>query len=254
MNLEPEQASPLSQLEGWFRSPLGEEVARLESEAVQRLLANTFGYYLVQVGATDSFSEALASSRIRHRIQLPIEPSSVREPASIVGLPDQLPLASDSIDAALLPHTLDFANDPRMVLGEVERVLIPEGRVIVIGFNALSAWGLRRAVWRSKQRMPWCGRFFLAPRVEGWLGELGFDIEVREALVFCPPIDSLRGRRCARMERLGKRLWPMLGAVYVIRAVKRVVTLTPIKPARAKPSALLAGGAVRPTTRGTGHA
>ncbi|NEX20206.1 class I SAM-dependent methyltransferase [Thiorhodococcus mannitoliphagus] len=254
MNFEPVQAPPFTRLDAWFRSPLGEEVVRLETESVRRLLANTFGYYLIQVGATNSFGEALASSRIRHRIQVPIEPSDALEPASIVGLPDQLPLSSDSIDAVLLPHTLDFSANPKAVLGEVERVLIPEGRVVVVGFNALSAWGLRRVLWRSPGRMPWCGRFFLAPRVEGWLVELGFDIEVREALVFCPPIGSLRGRRCARMERLGKRFWPMLGAVYVIRAVKRVATLTPIKPVRATPSRLLAGRAVRPTTRGTGHA
>lgn len=253
MIFEPGPVSPLTRLEEWFRSSLGGEVARLECGSVQRLLANTFGYYLVQVGVADPFGEALATSRIRHRIQLPAEPLSVLDRASIVGLPHRLPLASDSIDAVLLPHTLDFTPEPKAVLGEVERVLIPEGRVIVVGFNALSPWGLRRLIWRSKGRAPWCGRFHSAARVEAWLTELGFDIEVRELLIFCPPFRSVLGRRCARMESLGRRLWPGLGGVYVIRAVKRVATLTPIKALRAKPSALLTGRAVRPTTRGTGH-
>ncbi|WP_346014599.1 class I SAM-dependent methyltransferase [Thiocystis violacea] len=234
-------------------------MARLESASIQRLLANTFGYYLVQVGVSDGFDAALASSRIRHRIRLPVASfpecaSPACASGSIVGLPAQLPIASDSVDAVLLPHTLDFSPEPRAVLDEVERVLIPEGRVIVVGFNALSAWGVRRLLWRSKGRLPWCGRFYLAWRVEEWLGERGFDIEVREFLMFCPPFGAMVGRRCAALDTLGRRLWPFFGSIYVIRAVKRVATLTPVKPLRAKPSALLAGRAVRPTTRGTGHA
>jgi ubiquinone/menaquinone biosynthesis C-methylase UbiE len=40
-----------------------------------------------------------------------------------------LPLAANSIDLVVMPHTLEFAPDPHQMLREVERVLVPEGQV-----------------------------------------------------------------------------------------------------------------------------
>lgn len=253
MTVDSGQPSALARLEQWYRSPLGAETARAECASVQGLLANTFGYYLVQIGMTERFDEILATSRIRHCIKVPGEQVAGLGGASIIGLASALPIASDSIDAVVLPHVLDFAETPQAVLGEVERVLIPEGRVIVVGFNALSAWGLRRLLWRSKDRVPWCGQFHSTARMTEWLAEFGFDIETHESLMFCPPFGAMLGPRCGRLDRLGKRFWPVFGGIYVIRAVKRVATLTPLKPMRGSPSTLLTGRTVRPTTRGTGH-
>jgi SAM-dependent methyltransferase len=249
------RVSPFTGLQHWYRSPLGRNVARIETACVQRLLNTTFGYYLVQIGPTEIFRDALAESRIRHRVLLHSEPSSGHDGLEILGLETQLPLASDSIDAILLPHTLDFTDDPRQILREVERVLIPDGRVIILGFNAMSAWGLWGLLLGARGRMPWCGRFRIRSQVEDWLATAGFAIESREHLLFCPPLRNAHGPRCAPIESLGRRFWPMLGGVYVIRAVKRVTTLTPLKPSWSSRRALLPGAAVRPTTtRGAGHA
>lgn len=249
--LQPDQSDPL---QAWYRSALGVEVARIEDDCVQRLLANTFGYYLVQVGASESFGGALAASRIRHRILLSaLQSSPGFAGPTVVGDPTALPLASDSIDAVLLPHTLEYSGQPRAILAEVERVLIPEGRLILLGFNPLSLWGLGRLCWPACRRPPWNGRWRLVVQIEHWLNELGFEIEMCERVLFCPPIVSPTGARCATIESLGRRFWPLFGGLYVIRAVKRVAPLTPIKPYRTSRCALLPGGAVRPTTRGTGH-
>ena len=245
--------SPLAGLQDWYRSPLGKEVAALESACLQRLLGDTFGYYLVQIGVTESFRDAMASSRIRHRILMPCERPSGHGGREIVALPNRLPLAADSIDALLLPHTLDFSPEPREVLREVERVLIPEGRVIILGFNALSAWGLWSLLPRRANQVPWCGRFRTAYQIEDWLSVLGFDIELREHIMFRPPFRRALGPSCAPFDTLGRRLWPMLGGVYLVRAVKRVSTLTPLRPSWGRRRSLLHGGAVEPTTRGTGH-
>jgi SAM-dependent methyltransferase len=253
MTVRKGPGSPLARLQDWYRSPLGAEVAALESACVQRLLSDTFGYYLVQLGVTESFRDAMASSRIRHRILMPCEQPSGHGGREIVGWPSRLPLASDSIDALLLPHTLDFSPDPNAVLREVERVLIPEGRVIVLGFNALSAWGLWSLLRGSETQVPWCGRFRTAHQIEDWLAVLGFDIEIREHIMFRPPFRRALGPNCSAFDTLGRRLWPILGGVYSIRAVKRVATLTPLRPAWGRRS-LLRGGAAEPTTRRAGHA
>lgn len=249
--LQPDQFDPL---QTWYRSALGAEVANLECGCVQRLLANTFGYYLVQIGASERFGEALTASRIRHRILLSgARPGDAFRGLSIVGEPTALPLASDSLDAVLLPHVLEYSDRPRAILAEVERALIPEGRLILLGFDPLSLWGLGRLWWPAWGRPPWNGRWRLAVQVERWLSELGFEIEARERALFCPPFVSPTGSRCQVVESFGRRFWPLFGGLYAIRAVKRVAPLTPVKPYRTSRHALLPGGAVRPTTRGAGH-
>ncbi len=241
--------SPFASLEHWYRTPLGREVAAREADCLMELLHDTFGYYLVQVGIGACFSEVLAASRIRHRVLIPGQSSSGPHGLEVVANPQALPLAADAVDAMLLPHTLDFAPDPRLVLREVERVLIAEGRVIILGFNALSSWGLWRLLYRFRRRVPWCGRFLTTYRVEDWLSLLGFDVEVRKQLMFRPPLRGAQGNRLAVLDTLGRALWPALGGVYVIKAVKRVSTLTPLRPSWSARHALLAGGAIEPSAR-----
>jgi SAM-dependent methyltransferase len=242
-------SSPLARLDAWYRTPIGREVAARESACLQEMLRDTFGYYLVQVGAGDRFREALAASRVRHRILMPCSAPSCWGGLEIVGQPTEMPLATDGVDAILLPHTLDFAADPRLVLREAERVLIPEGRVLIVGFNALSSWGLLRLLNRYRRRVPWCGRFLTPYRVEDWLSLLGFAVEMRELIVFRPPLRGAWGPSLAVLDRLGRRLWPGLGGIYVIRAVKRVSTLTPLRPTWSAAHSLLAGGAIEPSAR-----
>jgi hypothetical protein len=123
----------------------------------------------------------------------------------------------------------------------------------VVGFNALSLWGAWGLVGQRRGRVPWCGRYLTPFRVRDWLTLLGFDLEAQEMLVFRPPWRRTALRRgTALMDTLGARYWPVLGGVYVIRAVKRVSTLTPLRPSWAQRRALLAPGAVEPTTR-EGH-
>jgi ubiquinone/menaquinone biosynthesis C-methylase UbiE len=63
---------------------------------------------------------------------------------------DALPFDSASLDLVVLPHTLELASDPHQTLREVERVLVPEGRVVIVGFNPASLWGLRQGLGRVR--------------------------------------------------------------------------------------------------------
>lgn len=246
----------LRQLEEWFATPLGQELAAMEAACLERMLQDTFGYYLLQVGLTEVLDGALARTRVRHRIRLPDGPPCGRVndggPAQIVVDPCRLPIASDSIDAVVLPHLLEFAVDPRQVLRETERVLIPEGRVIILGFNNLSLWGLRRLAMRQQRRVPWCGQFLTPFRVGDWLSLLGFDVEIDERLMFRPPWRRALLPRLPFLDVVGHRLWPAFAGVYGIRAVKRVSTLTPLRPSWRQRRALLTGRrTVEPTVRRT---
>lgn len=269
---------PIATLGKWYKSPSGRQVASAEGICLERLLADLFGHYLLQIGCGGQFAEVVAACRIHHRILLgetPCEPApaapfstrlstsgSARAASESTGgsggarvraTPFALPLATASIDAVLLPHTLDFSQDAHQVLREVERVLIPEGRLLVLGFNPLSLWGLLRALPRRRHRVPWCGAQISPLRIADWLRLLGLQIEERQMLVFHPPLRQAQSRPGNWLEATGVRYWPLLGGVYAIRAVKRVSALTPLRPNWRHRPPLLPGRALKPTAREGNH-
>jgi len=241
----------LAPLDVWYGSTLGWELAGQEARCLERMLGDTFGYYLLQVGGGTALSEAIQVSRVRRRILLLPTAAPYSLGLQLVAAPERLPIAADSVDLVVLPHTLEFADDARQVLREAERVLIPEGRLVVLGFNALSLWGLWRPVRRGQGGVPWCGRFLTSFRVCDWLSLLGFDIELRETMMFRPPWRRALLRQFSFLDTLGRRFWPVLGGVYAMRAVKRVSTLTPLWTSWNRRRPVLAAGAVEPTTRET---
>jgi SAM-dependent methyltransferase len=235
----------------WLAATPGQELVERECRCVEDLLVDLFGYYLVQVGWGRAFAGPIGHSRIRHH--LTIEPyfPGLGAQGTLIGYPEALPVASCSVDAVFLPHTLELADDPRQVLREAERVLIPEGRVVLLGFNPWGSWGLWRLVRRRSEVFPWCGRFLGPRRVLDWLALLGFRIEVQRPIMWLPPLrQASLLRQLGRLEHLGERWLPLLSASYAIRAVKRVSTLTPLEPLRKRNTHLLPGRAVEPTVRG----
>ena len=253
-----EDGDPLTVLARWYKTPVGRQVAKAENACLEQLLADSFGHYLVQFGAPTQFREAVQSCRIHRRVVLgeSLEDAHGGFPpdtAGIRGLPFELPLASASVDAVVLPHTLDFCIDPHRVLREVERVLIPEGRVIIFCFNPLSAWGLMRWLPRSRRRVPWCGGQLTPFRIGDWLRLLGMVQESRDMLVFRPPLRRAFIAQLDWMERAGAQYWPIFGGVFAVRAVKRVAALTPLRPSWKQRPRLLSGRAVEPTARQNGR-
>ncbi len=141
-----------------------------------------------------------------------------------------------SLDLVVLPHTLEFSADPHHVLREVERVLVPEGRVVISGFNPASLWGFRQArgrVFRASQLyLPEAGDFIGPWRLRDWLQLLSFEVESDRYGCYRPAIQSEKWlNRTAWLDRAGARWWPIFGAVYFVVAVKRVRGMRLLGPA-----------------------
>lgn len=240
----------------WYRQGLGRGLLDLEQAELDGVLPNLFGYYLIQIGCLVN-ADLLGASRVRYRVVVDELPLSATETAGhahgscIRANAEYLPVQRDSVDVVLLPHTLEFAADPHGVLREVERVLVPEGHVVILGFNPWSMWGVRRLLTPRRARLapPWCGEFRSQLRIKDWLALLGFDVVVSHRYFFRPPITHTGVmRRLEFAERVGRRWWPILGGAYMLVAKKRVATLTPIKPRWRPRRSLIRADAVKPTT------
>ncbi|MCC6206888.1 MAG: methyltransferase domain-containing protein [Gammaproteobacteria bacterium] len=241
-------------LRSWYEGRLGQLLLECERRELDEVLANLFGYYLLQVGAMmDAY--LLESSRIRHQFVMdnawPMEPCQAlpEQVICLCGQPQRLPVLSDSVDVVLLPHTLEFAPSAHEVLREAERVLVAEGHVVILGFNPWSVWGIWRLLrWRRRQHAPWHGTFRGVYRIKDWLSLLGFDIVQVRPYFFRPPLQHETSmRRLEWIERLGRRWWPVLGGAYLMVAKKRVTRLTPIKPRWRPRRSLLQPDVPKPT-------
>ena len=213
----------------WYRREPGRLLLEAERAQLDDALQDLFGYHLLQIGCPHP-EYLLGASRIPHTVILDAVVPEIEGASRLCGLADMLPIASDSIDVVVLPHTLEFEADPHQVLREVERILIPEGHVIILGFNPWSLFGVWR-VARRRRKAPWRGQFISIMRINDWLALLGFDAVSLQLYFFRPPLKSERIlRRLRFLDTLGERLWPRLGGGYTLVAKKRVATLTPLKP------------------------
>jgi SAM-dependent methyltransferase len=254
-------------LTDWFQTPPGRYLLEWEQGQFDRSVANLFGYNALQLGLPEL--QALAANRMPHRwLALPeemlnaqdvptepaidsnavigstVEASSAIPRVALVTNAAALPFPEASLDLVVLPHTLELSADPHHVLREVERVLVPEGRVVVAGFNPNSFWGLRQsrarlmgrfgisALGLSELYLPEAGEFIGPGRLRDWFRLLSFEVESQHFGCYRPAVRSDHWlQRYAWMDRAGARWWPIFGSVYFFVAVKRVRGVRLLGPA-----------------------
>lgn len=207
----------------WFATPLGAYLLEREQAYFDRIVADLFGYNALQLGLPQF--DFLRASRIPLRCRVGrCGGVELRADAR------DLPIASNSVDLIVLPHVLEFDEHPHQILREVHRVLMPEGHVVIAGFNPWSLWGLRRLL-RRQSGYPWHGSFINLPRMKDWLTLLGMEVIAGQMSCYAPPVRQEKWlTRYAFMEPAGDRWWPIAGGVYFLQAVKRVRGLRLIMP------------------------
>src|SRR5258706_9595741 len=168
-------------LADWFETPKGSYVLGWERGQFDAAVEDVFGYNAVQLGLPGL--DFLRESGIRLRVRAGLERGCGVPPEQV-----QLPLASQSIDLLALPHVLEFSARPHAILREAERVLMPEGSIVISGFNPLSLWGAARALGRERRQAPWCGRFIGLLRLKDWLALLRFELTGGRFGCYPPPL------------------------------------------------------------------
>ncbi len=239
-------------IENWFLGPLGQRFLEIEKKEIGDLSNSLYGNYLLCLGEA-SFVQAISQSSILHKVWVHPKAKAKEDCSSLSARQDKLPIINDEIHLVYLAHCLEFVKNPHEVLRESFRVLLPEGHVMISGFNPWSMWGVRRLFSHYKKKWPWTGKFISITRLKDWLALLGFDIVSVRFYFFRPPLgfssfmDHLKW-----LEPVGRFLWPIFGGNYVVLAKKRVVTLTPIKPDWLKKEKLVVEELVEPTARNPG--
>ncbi len=244
-----------------MKTPPGQYLLAWERTHFDAGVSDIFGYHALQLGMPEL--DALQANRMPHQWLALDEfstetdlgnPSTASQSASLppssrrVALMTHsaaLPFPENSLDLVVLPHTLELSSDPHTTLREVERVLVPEGRVVISGLNPASLWGLRQQRAHLSRRLgfgelflPDGGEFIGYWRLRDWMRLLSFEVESAHFGCWRPAIQSATWlERFAWMDKAGQRWWPIFGAAYFLVGIKRVRGMRLLEPNwKAKPA------------------
>ena len=197
---------------------------------MDELVADIFGYHAVQLGMPEL--KGLQANRMPHQWLALSETHALPEGQDFQFAAHSiaLPFQADSLDLLVMPHSLELSLDAHASLREAERVLVPEGHLLITGLNPTSLWGWRhkRAQWYRRWgyeglSSPACDELIGYWRLRDWLRLLGFEVKVSQFGCWRPALDKPKWfDRWAFIDKLGANWWPILGGAYVIVAVKKV--------------------------------
>ncbi len=249
-------------MQNWLETPTGQYLLAWERAQFDQVVVDIFGYHALQLGLAPL--PALQASRMPHR-WLAV-PSSDNAPDNAFGNPSgnmsdmassdarpavdlvtdfaALPFFENSLDLLVLPHSLELSPDPHATLREAQRVLVPEGKLVICGFNPLSLWRLtqeggRRSLDKGASSryglgellLPESGELIGYRRLRDWLRLLNFEIESGKFGCYRPAVRSEKWlQRFSWMDKAGESYWPIFGAVYFVVAVKRVHGMRILSP------------------------
>ena len=232
----------------WYDQRSGQLYLASEKAEIDAALTNLFGYHLLQIGCPVD-RDLIDVSRIGHRVRMDdsTKPHGGNRLAGLFAHAEEIPIRTDCIDLVLMPHSLEISEDPHRVLREVDRILVPEGHAVLLGFNPWSLWGLAYYVFRRWRPGLTGIRPSTPGRIVDWLRLLGFDVLVVRRFHY-RPLWGHAGlmRRLGWIEWLGERCLPFLSCGYLIVARKKVTAMTPISRQRQRRRRFIPSEAAKP--------
>jgi SAM-dependent methyltransferase len=221
----------LQQWDRWLGHFPGHSVLSAEKKMMPSLLSQFYGSEVMLIG-TPRQEVLLQGSLISKRIMLSPLPNTPKHPLAVSHIESELyelPVASGSLDLVILPHVLEYLDNPHHLLSEALRVIKPEGHIVICVFNPYSLWGLKKW-WSKHDAIPWSGNFIKASLVKKWLAIADFKLIKHCYTLYQPPVGYEKlFNKLSFLEWLGQRFAAPFGGVYILIAQAKVIPLTPIK-------------------------
>lgn len=217
--------SDVTELSAFYARPLGAMVRRLIGPRIRNRWRSTAGMTIVGFGYTTPYLGVFRGDCASLSALMPsgqgavVWPETGPNQTALVG-DEAIPLADNSVDRLLAVHGLEVADNPRLLLREMWRVLKPEGRLMLVVPN-------RRGPWARSDQTPFGqGRPYSRAQLERLLlPQLLRPIDWSNAL-FIPPSEwRIFLRYATAIERAGARLMPAFSGLVLVEARKEVEAL-----------------------------
>ena len=207
----------------WFQHPLGQRILQAEQKTLDQIMPEICGYHLMQLSVLNHLALS-HQSPVKHHFSLGLNGMSG---SPVLANFEHLPIAEDSIDAVILHHVLEYSTNPHQLLREAARTIIPNGYIIIIGFNPTALLRLKKS-WGQlfSNASYWRYHNLHRRRLEDWLRVLDFkSVYIRYG---CHGLPFVRGYHSG-FDQCMAHLLPFCGAYYVTVARKSVIPMTLIK-------------------------
>ncbi|MFU8787544.1 MAG: class I SAM-dependent methyltransferase [Methylobacter sp.] len=230
----------------WYQTPRGKLLQQLEADYLQRAITVSCQQTVLQIGGLGWESEFIDCTLYKSFTILDAKNLGCDKARKIQAKAYLLPLQSNSVDMVVMPHLLEFDAFRFQTMREVERVLKPEGILLVLNFNPWSLWVRYQFLWDKKMADSWGGHFISRPRILDWLKLLNFEVTVFTEFGL-DTVKSTHGKFITRSHSF-------TSTAYAVRAIKRRYSLIPLTPVSIlNPRLILTNPLNSPTTQTNRH-
>ena len=236
----------LKYCKSWYQTLSGQAALERLDDISAEVLSGVFGYSAIQIGALSGQHDLLKSSRITSCFSLLSQGNEDKYNFSgdVISSIEHLPIATDNIDLVVASHVLELSEDPHQVLREIDRVLVPEGHCILIGFNPYSLLRIGQAARSGFHRKNNIYKMRSVSRVRDWFSLLGFEVVNLHYMGMRLGVNNQKVYdRLGWLEDWGRFAAPVLGNMYMFHVKKQVIAMRPHKKIWMAP-AVLSGGKV----------
>lgn len=206
----------------WYETPRGSVLQQLEAEYLARAIQVSCRQVIVQIGGLNWEDSFIDCSLYEKFVILDDKTLGSPDALKIRAKAYALPIQTGSVDLVILPHMLEFDAQRFQTIREVERILKPEGELIIINFNPWNLWLRYQFLWDKKWSDSWRAHFISRSRVLDWLKLLNFQVKLSSEFNV-NQIDDINKKFAVSKN-------PLLAMAYAIKAVKRRYTLIPLTP------------------------
>lgn len=222
----------------WYDSTsLGQTLRGSESSYLLNILNHTYYQRILQVGRLGTELDYIAEEYLRNFCLMVDEEDSIGPVENTIRANmEEWPIACESVDTLILPHLIEFEADPHRILSEAERVLAPEGRLFILGFNPWSLAGILR--FGENSPASWNQHFVRSSQVMEWLNLLKFECELSAG--FGLPTSRIFIEPPSTWQKSIASMNP----IYAVKAIKRTWTMIPIKESWVSAPGLVPGQAM----------
>ncbi len=213
-----------------YQSPRGKLLQALEIKYLKKSITVGCKQTVLQIGALNFEDEFIDCSLYQRFIILDNFAAGTNFANKIQAKAFSLPVQSEVIDLIILPHLLEFDAHRFKTMREIERILKPEGILIILNFNPWSVWLRSQYLWDKRLAESWHGHFMTRSRILDWLKLLNFELKTTTEF----EIDSFK----TTIGNFNLNKNTILATAYAIKAVKRRYTLIPLTPVKESPATL----------------
>jgi SAM-dependent methyltransferase len=211
----------------YYQTPRGKLLRELEVDYLQSAIVVSCKQTILQIGGLGWENEFIDCSLYTNYTILDAKNLGCKGAKKIRAKAYHLPLQCDSVDMIILPHILEFDAYRFQTMREVERVLKPEGTVVILNFNPWSIWVRYQYLWDKRLADSWRGHFIRRARIIDWLKLLNFEV----TLISQFNLDSIDTKHVKSLADT----FSLSATAYAVKAIKRryhLIPLTPVKNLR----------------------